>query len=457
MFLKRLLLLFVLLLTACGAAPKTTPLRTVKAQAGQALLTVYLSSSGTAEVAGQIKIDELAIEADGAWLGLGLQAEGIDYRQLKGQQQLLGAALAPLGEHRRLRLKVSGLPGSEESQQFILTLPEPLELRAGDSKCLFVDWQLVDENPGSKKLVSRFVAWGQGQTLGGELLYVACKELETLYIVRMDINEVVASFGVPGPLAEIRLHQRRLYILSSGKRAIFVYDCLNGRLVDQISLPGAVAPQHMALSTDGVFAFVSDAASGEVLKVDLVGGALVSRVLVGHKPQRLIYYVDGLQALAVVSPNTQQVFVLDASSLQIQRRIPVGMRPVSLMFFNRSLYVAEQGTQSVAVFDPRSGKQQLRFTVGFQPEYLQAIDQHNAYVSNSGETSLSALHAGQNVAIRRIPAGPEPMEWVHSQRKHLLYVANSSSHQLTVVDRISEKNIKSIPLGGAPTSLAVLE
>ena len=455
---KRFILLFLLLLLAgCSAVQQSAPLPTVKARAGQALLSVYLSSSGTAELAGRIQIDEIAVEVDGVWLGIGQRSEEIDYQQQKGRQLLLGTAVAPLGEHRRLRLRVSGLPNSDELQQFIVSLPEPLELRAGDSKCLFIDWQLISERPGSKSLVARFVAWGQGLTLGGELLYVACQDIDTVYIVRMDLNEVVASFGVPGPLAEVRLYQRRLYALSRGKRAIFVYDCLNGRLVDQIVLPGSVSPQHMVLSDDGAFAFVSDAAAGEVLKVNLAVGNLVNRTLIGHKPQRLIFYNDGQDRLALTAPGSQQVFILDAWTLQVLRVIPVGIRPVSLMFFNRSLYVAEQGTHTVAVFDPRSGKQQMRIPVGLRPEYLLAIDRNNAYVSNSGGVSLSMLHAGQGVAIRKISAGEKPMEWIYSQRKRLLYVANSSAQQLTVVDHTSGKLVRVIRIGGAPSSLAVLE
>lgn len=457
LFKRFILILILLLLAACGGTPQSVAKKSVKARAGQALLTVYLGSSGTVEVAGNIQLEAIAVEVNDVWIGLGLQSGEIDYQQQKGQQMLLGAVVAPLGEHQRLRLRVRGLPGKDEVQQFVVTLPEPLELRSGDSKCLFIDWQLIAEQLGSQQLVARFTAWGQGQTLSGELLYVACREIDTVYVVRMDINDVVASFGVPGPLAEIRLHQRKLYILSSGKRSIFVYDCLNGRLIDQIALPGSVSPQHMALSTDGTFAFVTDAGAGEVLKVDLLAGTLVNRVLIGHKPQRIIAFSDGQERLALVAPNSQQVFILDAGNLQTIRRIPVGSRPVSLLFFNRSLYVVEQGSQSVAVFDHRSGKQQAKIPVGFKPEYIQAIDRSNAYVSNSGESSLSVLHAGQNVALRKISVGQAPGEWSYSERKRLLYVANGPLQRLTVLKRASGTLLKEIPLGGEPTSLSILE
>lgn len=457
MLYRRFILIVTLLLLAACSAPRAGVSKPFKVRSGQALLTTFLTTSGAAEAAGQILIEEIALEVNDVWIGLGLRSGEIDYQQQKGQPLLIGTVAAPLGEHRRLRLKISGLAGKQELQTFIVSLPDPLDLRAGNSKCLFIDWQLFTDRPGGAELLPRFTAWGQGQTLGGELLYVACRDLNTIYVVRMDINEVVASFGVPGPLAEIRIHQRKLYILSTGKRSIFVYDCLSGRLIDQIALPGTISPQHMTLSDDGAFAFITDASSGEVLKLDLDTGTLVARRLIGHKPQRLIFFDDGEQRLAVTAPNSQQVFILDAVTLQLDLMIPVGRRPVSLLFFDRALYVVEQGTGLVAVFDPRTGKQKIKIPVGFRPEYLLAVDANTAYVSNSGEASLSALYAGQNMALRKIPAGKAPTEWLESQRKRLLYIANSSTRRVTVVDHTAENFLKEIHLGGAPTSLAILE
>ncbi|NOY12982.1 MAG: YncE family protein [Deltaproteobacteria bacterium] len=453
-----LCVVFLLSLFGCAATPlQKKPL--LSPAGGQALLTVYLSTSGAAEHVGKIQIDELAVEVDGAWIGLALPPVTIDYQRQKGRQMLLGAAVAPLGVHRRLRLRVSGLSGSDKEQEFIVRLSGPLELLKGESKCLFLDWQMLAERPGRRQLTPRFSAWGQGQALGGELLYVACREIDTVYIVRMDSNEVVAAFSVPGPLADIRVlaAPRRLYILSTGRRSIYVYDCLNARLIDQIALPGSIAPQHMVLSPDGQYAFVSDAAAGAIFKVDLSEGNLVAQTRTGHRPQRLIYIDEGLGRLAIAAPRSHQVFILNAADLRIQRIIPVGSRPSGLLYFADALYVAETGSRSVAVYNLQTGKQSATIAVGLAPDYLLSVDRNSAYVSNSGEGSLMVLYAGQNTAFKRIATAQNPTEMIFSQRRRLLYIESPKMRTVTVVDQVSENILKQIRLGGPPRSMAILE
>lgn len=461
---QRLLLIFVMIvLTSCSGGQVRSS-KTLKVRSDQALLTVYLSTSGSAEMDIRVRIEEVELDVGGVWIGLGLDSLEVDYLKLKGDQVLLGAAIAPLGKHRRLRLRCSGLPpeagGTAEAEQtFTVVLAGPLDLRQGESKCLFVDWRLVEEQPGSKKLSSRFTAWGQGQILGGELLYVACRDLNTIYVARIDINQVMAAFAVPGPLGDLQLSagQRRLYVLSTGRRTIYVYDSLSARLLDQIALPGSIAPRFMTLSAEGRYAFVTDSAAGAVFKVSLNDGHLVAHQRLGYDPQRLIYIAEGQGSLAVVTPRSQQVFILNAEDLEVQRSIPVGARPSGVLYFDRSLYVAESGTDSVAIFNVLTGAQAGKIAVGSRPGSLLAVDSRTAYVGNAGETSLSALVAGQKTAFRRISITQQPGEMIFSQRKRLLYVASPASGLVVVVDPFSEKVVRYLDFAGIAESMTILE
>lgn len=461
MLIRALAIISLLIFTGCSTASDNAR-QSLKLRDREALLTVYMTTSGPAEIAASLTLKEVAVEVDAAWIALALPDVEVDYLQAKTRQQLIGAAVAPQGEHRRLRLRVVGLPGNEdqkdEVQEFVLSLPEPLTLRSGESKCLFVDLQLASERPGSQKLIPRFTAWGQGGVLGGELLYVLSPQLSTIYQARTDSHEVVASVGVPGPLEDMQLDdRRRLFVLSSGRRSIYVYDCASGRIVDQIPLPATVSPGHMVLSSDFSFAYVTDSGSGEVLKIDLSTGNLDSRVRIGHRPQRLAYFIDGQEQLAVVSPNSQQVFILDANNLQLLRIIPVGIRPVSVAVAGGVLYVAEAGTHMVSEFDPSTGQQLASIPVGHRPEFLLDSGRGELYVSNSGERSISILQANQMAAFRRIATLENPISMELFARKRLLYVSHPARQQVSVIDLASEQQVAEISLGGAPGSLAVLQ
>lgn len=455
-FYSGILLSLIFLLIGCST-DLSVQHKPVSYSPGQALLTVYLTSSGVAEVVREIQIEEVAFEVDGAWIPLGFHGRSANFTQLKDRQLLLGVSSAPLGEHRRLRLRVRGDNG-DEVHDYTLLLGKSLLLEKGQSKCLFVNWQMRAEKPGSAILQPFFTANGQNDVLASDLLYVSCGEIGTVYLVRLDNNQVVASFAVPGPLGAIRLQadQRRLYILSRGQRAIFVYDCLNARLVDRFNLSTAIDPDEMELSADGHFAFVSDSGAGAVFKINLANGDLLAQYRFGARAGRLaVNSSAGL--LAVSLPASNQVYLLDMQTLRAVRVIPVGSKPAGLMFFANSLYVAEKGDATVGVFAPQSGQQRSKLAVGLAPDSFLLIDQDTAYVSQVKGGGLSVLSAGQNVAFRQIGALSSPTVMDLAQRRGRFYVASQQENKVSVVDLESEKVEVGLVVGGIVNSLAVFE
>jgi len=454
----RLSFMLILLLVGCSSGAVSSRRAPSPFAAQQAILTVYLTSSGTAEQVGQMRLEELAIEADEAWISLDFSPVTVDYQKQKGEQFLLGAFHATLGEHRSLRLRVSGLLSVEQKQDFYLTLADPLLLARGDSKCLFLDWSVHSELYGNNALIPVFSAWGQRPVLGSNLLYAVCSELNTVYVTRIDTNQVVASFGLAGPLAEICLdaQRQRLYALSKGRRSIYVYDCLNDHLLDQILIPASVSPEHMVLSANAMFAYVSDPDAGAVYKVDLNNGRIVASRQIGHRPG-FLSEIEELNSLAVSSSSSNQVFVLDSQTLELKRVLPVGSKPLGLLYFSGALYVAEFGDQSVSVFNPQSGRQLSKISVGPGPYSLLQVDSDTVYVSNSAGQTVSVLTAGQNIAFRQIGSALYPTEMVYSQRRRLLYAASADSSQLMVIDPGKQELVKRINYGGQLKGLALLE
>ncbi len=431
----------------------------------QALTTIYLSQSGPSTVDTSFSLDGFALLSDRGWVELGIGPVTVDSRPHRAPQRVLGLSSLPPGDYRKIRFSLSRLkigrsaiPPSEDRKVFELTLPEPIKLEATDSRCLFLDWHLaMDESAGAT--TPFFKAWGQGQTLGGDLVFAACDQINTVYVIRSDINEVVASFGIPGPLGEIAVasDKRRLHVLSAGERSIFTFDALNLQLIDRIPLTRTMEPRHLALSLDARHAFVSDAATGQVLKVELVSGHVTQQVRIGHRPERIAYTPDSPARIAVVAPRSQQVFILDAHSLRTLGIVPVGMNPASALFFGGNLYVAEQASQTVSIYEENSGRQLSSINVGFEPDYLLGLSDRKALVSNSGGQGLSVLVADQATSFRTIHAGSNPTSLAKSENRQLLYVANRNRNRITVIDLASERIEKEIELGGMPFFLAVLD
>ena len=256
---------------------------------------------------------------------------------------------------------------------------------------------------------------------------------------------------------QIDARRRRLYVLSSGHRSIYVYDCVNGRLLERIALPRTVAPGSLALDGSGQQAYVTDADSSLVLKVGLNSGVVTAQQRVQHRPSRVIFFEDGTGRLAVLSAEAQQLSVLDADQLVVQRTVAIGQDARDLLFFDDLIYVTERATNVVALYEYQTGRLRARIPVGFSPQDLLLVDSRQVLVSNRGAASLSVLVAGQETSFRRIAAGGQPSALALSSRRQLVYVANLKDKTVEIVDLIAEKPVGELSVGGTPRALAILD
>lgn len=461
-FIPALYLCCLLLLSGCSAtAPQKvqsfTPID------GQSLLTVYLTTSGSALAAVAFTIDQVELYSGESWLGLAMSPVRVDRDSSRGQQLLLGLGSAPAGDYRRIRLRISALtingqqvanPGDAEVVEIVLSERLPLENRG--SSCLFVDWNLSGRQAG---VLPIFSAYGQGNPLAAGLVYVVCDDIDTVYVVRADSNEVVSSFAVPGPLGEIRVDQqaRKLYILSAGQRSLYVYDCVKSRFLEKIVLPGTIAPKHLALFPQAKLAYVTDAVSGQILKVDLAAGVVAVQQRLSHKPKNLTFFTRGDNRLAVLAPSAQKVYMLNSDSLRVLNNFSVGMDSSSLRLFDNSLFVAEQAANMVASYDYQTGRLRDRVPVGLLPSDLLSIGDRQLWVSNRGSSTISVLVAGQKTAFRRIkvPAAPSALQLFPS--RNLVYVASYQEKNLAVIEVTGGRVRKNVALAGSPLAIEVLD
>ncbi|MEJ2200989.1 MAG: YncE family protein [Desulfuromonadaceae bacterium] len=432
-----------------GAPTRSSALRVTS---GHTLVSTYFSSHGVSAENVSFVLDEVALLLGDLWIDLPAEPVVIDRQQVQGRQLLLGMGSFPTGECRRLRFKLSRIQvgqrpvGELPDQQIDLPLSQPITFSGGASLCLFVDWQLTAQMAGDARFTPLFSARGQDMPLAGDLAYVLCDTDDTLYMVRTDQNIVTASIGFTGPLGEIAVDsvRRRLYVVATGDRVIHVVNSDNARALDRIALPIAVSPRHLALSEDGVFAYVTDAATNQVLQVDLLSGLIARQATVGLRPERVIYFNDGDPHIAISSPIAQRVFVLRGDTLELEREIPAGLEADGLLYYADRLFVSERGSQSVTVFDFYTGRQLARISVGFEPSDLIESD-GRIFVSNAGDGSLSVFYAGQNTTARRIQVGVGPGDLAVSSRRRMLYVADRENLSLSVLDLSGERIKAEVP------------
>jgi hypothetical protein len=338
-----------------------------------------------------------------------------------------------------------------------LKLPSLLNVREGDSHSLFVTWDVfssIDERGGFSPEMKVSL---QASPFLSDTLYVACPELDTIYIIRTDKNWVISSLGVEGGPTYLALDQdsERLYVLTPGKSSIQVIDLDTKKIIDNIFIPFDYPPSFMTVSPDKRFAYVLDEQGRSLVSVELLSGAVINRITLSFEP-RYAVLLEWQNKLAVSAIDTNAVYLYDPDSLLNIGMISVGSSPEGLLGWNNFLFVAESDENLVTRYDPNTNQQMERMNVGFSPRRL-LLRNNQLYVSNFGSSSVTFMIPGQLNISGEIFLKGKPLELESTESRLWIYAGDAVRGGLHVIDSISNRLNSFIHLQALPAGLAVID
>src|SRR6185437_15383004 len=91
--------------------------------------------------------------------------------------------------------------------------------------------------------------------------------------------------------------------------------------------------------------------------------------------------------------------------------------------------------------------------VGSKPNSI-AFGLSNIYVTNSGSNTISVIDGKTNKVVATIPVGASPHDIIGSMLGKL-YVTNSGSDNVSVIDGKTNKVVATIPVGASPHRVAI--
>ena len=246
-------------------------------------------------------------------------------------------------------------------------------------------------------------------------------------------------------------------------------------------LPGnGFDPVAVAVDSRNGYLYVADAGSNnpELLdfsrNVTVINGAtnkVIGGIGVGDSPDGLAF--DGSNGyLYVANSGSDNVTVIDGATNKVVAWIPVGSHPggsypagIAFDNFNGYLYVTDFSSYRVTVIDGATNKVVASIPVGSYPQGV-AFDGANkhVYVTNGGvaETtylpSVAVIDAATNAVVAWIPVGSSmgsfPAGITFDSTNGYLYVANSGSDNVTVIDGATNKVIGGIGVRASPHGIA---
>jgi YVTN family beta-propeller protein len=200
--------------------------------------------------------------------------------------------------------------------------------------------------------------------------------------------------------------QDRLYVTAQDR--LLVIDPASLQIVKTVTVPGGMGPAAVA-TADGRRLFVGNSALESVMVIDTGTDQVTEVVRVGINPVGpMLLAPDGRTVWAM---SEEAVSVIDAATHRLLAQIPV-----------------DDGVSGGMTFAPAGA--------GWR-----------AYVSNPKEGTVLAVDGETFRVVARIPVGTRPWRGVvYSKLSGKVYVANTGSQDLSVIDVATNTVRKTVPL-----------
>ncbi len=466
-----ILLLSLVVLQGCisGQGNESTGIRTTPL-GNQGYLSLFLNLKDKNSPAVGMQIQQVEILAEsGNWLPLTSAPIQVHTKTIRaGQVFLLRGRLMP-GYYSRIRLVLGqawqGAPEQTDNalslsdQDVEIRLPNALYIGRGDSQSIFLTWDVGRSLNNSNRFTPHLSAAPKLKNMIVDVAYVACPEIQTIFMIRTDKNWVFDSLGIQGQptfLASSSLYPATsLFALVPDQQKVVKISPAANRVIESYNLSMTGNPSHMVLAPDGTTAYILDQARGNILRMDLRSGHIEKRNRLGHAPSYIIY-LPKQKLLAVSLSRSQNVVLVDPDTLSPVQTISTARRPEGLMLWNDALlYIAESGANSVLVYDLINSRESKRIAVDFTPRRIISAGGY-IYVANYNSKSISRLSPGQLGVSRTLPLDGRPLEMAYDEKNRWIYVGNADRNALDILDPSTGKPAGRIELGSRPLGIRVV-
>jgi len=469
-----LVLMFIIMavLGSCqpGLNPASQPTADLKRDGNDsARLSLFLNLKEPTGPGIRLEISNIEIFAENAWLPITEGPLVLDSKEISANQVFLGGRWLPPGIYERLRFSLNKgsvlqSQGKFEAVSFDpflveLSFPAPFPLNKNDSQSLFLTWDVQETlTGGADRLLPALTITLPLKQMIADLIYVACPDIDTIFIIRTDKNWVADSFGIRGRPTYLAIDvdpsRQRLYVFASRDSTIKVVNISSQRIVDTFYIPNIGVNAFMTVNPDAGSAYVFDERNNNLNRLDLFTGNLLTRLRLGYRPQYATY-LSVSNLLAVSSSFSQFISIHDPVNLNQIRNIACNS-PDGLLSLDNLLYIAESGSNSVSIYDFASNRMLSRLTVGYTPRRL-LYNGDKIYVSNYDSGSLSVIMPGQLGVSREIFGLGQPLEMAFNQNNRWLYVTDDQKNGVAVIDTTTDLLMNYLNLGAQPAGMAVIQ
>jgi YVTN family beta-propeller protein len=171
------------------------------------------------------------------------------------------------------------------------------------------------------------------------------------------------------------------------------------------------SPQIGAIIPSGKFAYVTDAATGRLTVIDLARRRIVDAVSVGSGAHHLAISPDGTRTWVALGENASTIVILDSANARAPRvtgEFHPAVAAHDLVFSpdGRTVWVSSSSASYVSVLDAHSAKVIARVPAGVGPQHVTFFDYGapRAIVTSGYGSTVETVNARTHRVISEVPA-----------------------------------------------------
>jgi YVTN family beta-propeller protein len=382
------------------------------------------------------------MDDNGEWIDVELE-QRIDSAELSERQIKVSEFYLPAGKYRRIKWKISEATVKMREKTVSLALPEPqgehlLDIEfvvfQRESFALFVNWNPEESVFNKYVFKPKMTIRKQGIEINKILLYVTNSGSDSVTVLDRQRDMVVGTIGVgPLPMGIVASPDgAKLYVANSGSNNISVIDTAANRVINTISNFG-YSPAELALSADGRWLYATNPDSDNVSVIDTVSQMVVQGIPVGRRPADIVFDEDRGKVY-VANRAENSVSIIDADTSAVEHTVTVDLNPSGLAVQNDRLYVANSGSNTVSVIKIASYAVTKTIPVGQRPLRVQSGLSGWVYVSNANNNEIAFIYTSMDMVTKNTSVGDLPSHMAIDTLRRKLYVVNSLSDDVSVID-----------------------
>ncbi|HWU38572.1 MAG TPA: cytochrome D1 domain-containing protein, partial [Candidatus Acidoferrum sp.] len=222
--------------------------------------------------------------------------------------------------------------------------------------------------------------------------------------------------------------------------------------------------------------YVADEKGDTVSVIDAATFAKVATIPVGREPHNVQVSPDGKLAWVTNNGERQkteqhkgmakaehesmgspgQIWGIDTATDAVVAKVAVGKHPAHVVLTpdGRFAYVTNSGENTVSVVDTGARQVVASILVGAHPHGIRiSPDGKEAYVANLKGGTISVIDTRDRSEVAKIPVGKGPAQVAFTPDGRLAFASLSQEDRVAVIDPAIRKVIKTVPVGTVPIQI----